>query len=170
METPSEIWLKLPNESEQAFNAWCAYRDMNPPRSMRKLALECNKSLTLLARWATRWRWQKRLEAFLRNREETRLLELEQTIKQTKERHIGIAQMMQGKAIERLREIDPKQLSPDSVVKFLDLAVTMERKSLDIEVPVKQVSTTHITELTVHEARELRSPLQDRSQRGLPGR
>ena len=78
--------------------------------------------------------------------------------------------MMQGKAIERLREIDPKQLSPDSVVKFLDLAVTMERKSLDIEVPVKQVSTTHITELTVHEARELRSPLQDRSQRGLPSR
>ena len=168
MELGPDLWLKLPNESEQAYNAWCAYRDMNPPRSLRNLAERLGKSRALLERWSSRWRWQKRLEAFIRNREETRLRELEATIKQTKERHIGIAQMMQAKALERLQEIDPKQLSPDSVVKFLYLAVTMERKSLDIETPVKQVNTTHITELTLSETRELRSPLQESMQRLAP--
>jgi hypothetical protein len=168
MEIGPELWLKLPNESEQAYIAWSLYRDMEPPRSIRKLAERCSKSVSLLLRWSARWRWQKRLEAYLRNREETRLRELEKTIKKMKERHIGIAQMLQGKALERLQEIDPKQLSPDAIVRFLDLAVTLERKSLDIETPVKQVNTTNITELTLSETRELRSPLQESVQRLAP--
>ena len=40
----------LPRESAKAFEAFCAYRDMGPGRSVAKVGLALGKSTTLMAR------------------------------------------------------------------------------------------------------------------------
>jgi hypothetical protein len=167
--TDREIWNRLPGESEEAFGAWVLYRDMEPPRSLRRVGEELGKSETLMERWSSRWRWVRRLEAYLQDREQRRLIELEKTIRQTKERHIGIAKMLQAKALERLQTIDTSHLSPNAVVRFLDLAVEIERKSLDLDNgPIKQVTETNTTAFSLSETRDLRSDLQERIQQLSP--
>jgi hypothetical protein len=122
-----------------------------------------------LARWSRRWRWQRRLEAYLQDREQRRLRELEQTIRQTRERHIGIAKMLQAKALERLQTVDVRLLSLGDVVRFLDLAVEVERKSLDLDtVSVTKVNQTTITEFSLSESRDLQSDLRERVQQLAP--
>src|SRR5215831_2111214 len=131
----TSLWERLPNETAQAYAAWRAYLEMEAPRSLRRLAQDLHRSVTLLNGWSSRWRWQRRLEAYLADQEERRLHELERDIRTATDRHIEIARLLQERALERLKSIDITRLSPESLAKFLALGVDVERKALGIDKP-----------------------------------
>lgn len=52
------------NESEEAFEAFAAYRDMGDKRSLAIVAQQLHKSKTLMGRWSSDHEWQKRCYAY----------------------------------------------------------------------------------------------------------
>jgi hypothetical protein len=166
-----EIWERLPRETEQAYRAFRAYLEMPSPRSMRTVAQQLNRSLTLLARWSTRWRWQRRLESYLADQEERRIRKYEADREEATERHINISKLLQNAAITRMQTLDVARISPETLAKFLALAVDMERKALGLDKLAdggKNVNRSTMTQLAPSETRELRSDIQERLEQLSP--
>lgn len=76
-----DLWERQPKETEQAYYAFCIYRDQTTPRGYAQVVSELAKSRTLITRWASRWYWRDRTRAWDRHQEE--IVRREQ-IKQTK--------------------------------------------------------------------------------------
>ena len=47
-------WERLENESSRAFEAFSAYRDLGPQRSLAKVAETLGKSKALMERWSAK--------------------------------------------------------------------------------------------------------------------
>jgi hypothetical protein len=58
------IYDRLPGETPKAFEAFCAYRDLGPTRSLQKAADGLDKSMKLLGRWSSQHNWQERVAAW----------------------------------------------------------------------------------------------------------
>lgn len=56
------IYDRLPTESAKAYDAFCAYRDQGPNRSIRTLAEQLNRSTTLIGRWSGQHNWIERVK------------------------------------------------------------------------------------------------------------
>ena len=57
-------WLRQPNESAQAYAAFCVYRDLGADRSFVAASQRCGKSVSILSRWSSRWNWVSRVQAY----------------------------------------------------------------------------------------------------------
>lgn len=120
-------WERQPRESAPAFAAFRAYRDMGEGRSLTRAAEEVGKSRDLLRRWSRRWSWVFRAEAW--DREEERLVR-QATVKarrEMSERHAKIAVAVQQKVVTRLAQIDPSELTPSDLIRWLEVSVKIER-------------------------------------------
>lgn len=60
----TEPWERQEGESGQAYEAFCAYRDMGANRTLRAVAAGLGKSVALISRWGTDHRWVSRTEAW----------------------------------------------------------------------------------------------------------
>lgn len=74
-----DLWDRQPGESDESWEAFTAYRDMadegDGRRSTRQAARQLGKSATLVGRWSTEHDWQRRVQAFDRDRDAQRLAE-----------------------------------------------------------------------------------------------
>lgn len=120
-------WEKQKGESRQAFEAFALYRDMGPSRSLRKVARQLSKSETLMKRWSSKWSWHKRAIAWDAELDEQVREAQEKARKEMSERHIKEAMLMQQKLVESLKNIDPSELTPNDIARWLDTAVKIER-------------------------------------------
>lgn len=59
-----EPWERQAGESGEAWEAWQIYRDMETPRSLRKVARSLNKSLTAISNHSVRWQWVTRAQVW----------------------------------------------------------------------------------------------------------
>jgi len=100
-------------------------------RSLKDLAELYSVSISTLKKRSARERW-----SFLRNQYRTRveLETLERAAKEdaeelleTRTRHIKISRALQAKAIARLRELNPNELSPEETRRYLEVGVRIER-------------------------------------------
>jgi hypothetical protein len=138
---------------------------------MRTVAQQLNRSLTLLARWSTRWRWQRRLESYLDDQEQRRIRKYEADREEATQRHINLSKLLQKAVITRMQTLDVARISPDTLAKFLALAVDMERKALGLDKLTdggKTLNRSTMTQLSPCETRELRSELQEKVQQLSP--
>jgi hypothetical protein len=114
--------------------------------------LEPHRNRTLLSGWSSRWRWQRRLEAYLQHQEEERLRQIERDIRECNQRHQGIAEVLRSKAIERLQQLDTSRLPIDSAIKMFALAIQTERQAYGLDKPpVALRSKTTVTETSLSE-------------------
>lgn len=60
----ADIWLRQELESDQAWEAFAAYRDMGLSRSVTEVSKKLNKSPQLLRRWSSVWQWAERVRAW----------------------------------------------------------------------------------------------------------
>jgi|Deesub1362B_J571_1020462.scaffolds.fasta_scaffold18071_2 ABC-type branched-subunit amino acid transport system ATPase component len=99
--------------------------------SLREISESCGVSLSTLKKRSAKERW-----SFLRNQYRTKLEQ--DVLEKTKERqaaelgevrlrHLRIAQALQSKAIERLRDLDHLELSPEEARRYLEAGVRIER-------------------------------------------
>lgn len=66
----TEPWERQKGESDQAWEAFKTYRDMDPPRSLARVAGVVGKSVPLMERWSRRWSWVERVRLHTNQLEE----------------------------------------------------------------------------------------------------
>lgn len=130
-ESMAEIWERQPGESSKAYAAFCVYRDLGPERSLEKALQNLSKKRAKwqLWQWSSKHNWVARCQAYDDYIERRKREEKEKAILEMAERHARLAVAFQQKVVERLRELDPYQLSPSDLVKWLDVATKLERLS-----------------------------------------
>lgn len=91
-----DAWDRQINELDGAWEAFVIYRDMaaenDGRRSLRRVGREVGKSGALIDRWSSEHEWQRRVQAFDRDRDATRLAEQAASIRRAARR--------QGRALE----------------------------------------------------------------------
>ncbi|MFE7276916.1 hypothetical protein [Streptomyces sp. NPDC057623] len=128
-------WERQEHESPAAFEAFAAYRGLGPARSVTKVARELGKSRTLVGRWSRRFAWVVRAAAFDRERDRLFIAEQAHARKEIARRHAKLAQAVQSKAVARLQTLDPRELSPSELLRYIQVAAEIERRAVG-EAPV----------------------------------
>ena len=125
----AEIWERLPNESSKAYQAFCIYRDLGVERSLEKVAQNRGKpgSKSWLNTWSTKYHWVERAQAYDDYLEQEKRKEQEKAILEMVERHTKEAMALQQKALERLKTLNPDELTPRDVLNYLLEAMKVER-------------------------------------------
>lgn len=127
----AEIWERQKNESSKAYAAFCIYRDLGVERSLEKVAQNRGKpgSKSWLNTWSTKYHWVERARAYDDYLEQEKRKEQEKAILEMVERHTKEAMALQQKALERLKSLDPNELSTRDVLNYLMEAMKLERLS-----------------------------------------
>jgi CRP-like cAMP-binding protein len=60
----TQPWDRQPRETEPAYEAFLAYRDLGSGRSLAKVGAGLGKSEALMERWSSRWGWVERARAY----------------------------------------------------------------------------------------------------------
>ncbi len=127
-------WERQPNETSESFHAFAIYRDLGHKRSMPQVAKAMDKNpcykggyTRTLQHMSRKWNWVERTRAWDdyqdRMVREAAVKELEDM----RRRHIQQAVALQTKALERLRSMDPHELTGTNVIQFIQEAVKIER-------------------------------------------
>jgi len=141
----AEIWERVPGESSKAYEAFCIYRDLGVDRSIEKTAKNRLKpgSYSWLRNWSSKYNWVERARAYDDYLEREKRKEQEKAILEMVERHTKEAMALQQKALERLKSLDPNELSTRDVLNYLMEAMKLERLSrgepTEIQAPLNVV-------------------------------
>jgi hypothetical protein len=120
-------------ESRKAYLAFETYRDMvEEPRSYRKVAAELHKSLALIGRWGRAWRWQTRLNAYLKHLQDVTARERVRAITEMNERHASVAKHCLEKISETLNSLNGDPVPLAVLAKLLTASVTVERLAMGL--------------------------------------
>lgn len=131
-------WERQPGEPARAYGAFCIYRDLPPhERSLRAVAERLGgkrsetgrRSTRPLERWSSRWRWVERAARWDEEQDRRAREAQIRAVKDMRERHAKEAMALQQKALERLRAMDPEELSPADVLRYFVEAAKLERLS-----------------------------------------
>ena len=128
----AEIWERQPDEGSKAYAAFCVYRDLGPERSLDKALSKANKKPTNRrhwSRWMEKYRWYERAQAYDDYIEKKKREGNEKAILEMAERHVKLAKAFLLIIAQALQQIDPAQLSPSDMAKWLDIATKLERLS-----------------------------------------
>jgi len=117
-----EVWDRQPRETTPAWQTFIHYRDMEP-RSLRKVAETLGKTLSVIAHWSQRWRWQERVIAWDNHLNSVYQAEREKGQKEMAENHIKLSKGIQAKVAQRLRTLRPEDMSAGDLARLLDVAV-----------------------------------------------
>lgn len=120
-------WERQKGESEKAFEAFAAYQDMGPERTISAVVKKLEKSRTLIDRWKERWDWQERVRAYDNELEKEARAKAVKGRKDMTERHIKIAMQVQKKALEALASLSVEDMSPKDVKEYIKMATDLER-------------------------------------------
>lgn len=144
-EAKDQPWLRWPDEPENDYARFQCYRDLPPPRRTLENACrvyrgdpyagdEVRENVRVPASWKgllVKWRWNDRCARFDIWKEKSQLeAERDGTLeawREMGERHAREAMALQQKALERLRSLNPQELSAAEVRQFLVQAATLER-------------------------------------------
>lgn len=132
-------WERQPGEPARAYAAFCLYRDMAPTeRSLRAVAdrlygsnpaSKRRRAPGQLHKWSVCWRWVERAKAWDDEQDRIAREEHLRAIREMRERHAREAVALQQKALERLKAMDPNDLSPKDVLWYIVEAAKLERIS-----------------------------------------
>ena len=130
MLTESQPWERTKGESRQSYAAFHAYLRLGERRSFNHLLNTLQRPMgyrRVIERWSVQWAWQARCAAYDDHiRREAELSQIEK-IKEMSARHIEKAMAAQSKAIRALNDLDPADLKPAEIIKWLVEGQRLER-------------------------------------------
>ena len=156
-----EPWDKQPNESSARYFAFCKYRDMGVVRSLAKVAKELapvrtTSKLRQLQKWSAADNWVNRVESW--DVEQDRLFrsEMQKAIKEAAKRQANEILFIQRKTLERLKDLNVNELSPEGAMKYLMDAIKLERQILGMpdKVVIESTGKPQIKARWLHKLRE----------------
>jgi hypothetical protein len=105
-------WERQPNESEAAWLAFVAYRDLEGGRSLKRAAAKLGKGTRALERFSSDWKWSQRCGAYDRWLDAQRrkeLAEKNQKVVERQREHLGKAAQALVEPVEAfLRKVQEK--------------------------------------------------------------
>ena len=142
---PEHPWERQPEETDSAWGAFAAYRDLGPnERSLAKTGLKIGKPRRNLEAWCSAWDWVARCAAYDSWLDrQGKLIELAE-VRDMRKRHVQMAMSLQGAAALALNKIiaaersqvkqadgtmapGPLTLKPNEVKELADLGTKLER-------------------------------------------
>jgi hypothetical protein len=138
-------WEQQPGESASAFAAFVIFRDLGPHRSLdaasrlyhRKPGQEPDRPPTGTRKrksgqvrlWYKSWNWRARAEAYDAEQDRRHRAARETALREMAERHAREAVALQEKALRRLQQMQPEELSAAQVLDYFIQAAKLERLS-----------------------------------------
>lgn len=127
----SNFWERQDGETKAQYDAFAAYRDLGPARSIVK-AIESTgkepaKNRRNWQRWSAQNLWVARVEAFDAHVDEEERRELIAARREMRKRHRALSKHMQSKAYETLQSLAPGDLAPSSLANVVKVASDLER-------------------------------------------
>jgi hypothetical protein len=133
---PYESWEQLNDESPGAFKAFCAFRDFEGERNIRKASesYEAEKKLTgscykQWRTWAVKYHWRKRVSDFDRYIESLKQTELRKTIEAQGKKHRETTGKMLDVVLKKLDMMNPEELTQGNVSEWVQTAIKAEREA-----------------------------------------
>ena len=124
-------WERQPGEGARPFATFVVYRDQLPgERSLRGLAKQVDKSLTLVGRWSAQWRWVERVGVWDAHQDRLRRAARARRQIAAEDRTLEAAAAIQVLVLRRLQALDPDDLSPTVALRMWDVARRHEREVL----------------------------------------
>lgn len=166
-----DAWERQPGESAQAYEAFCAYRDLGPGRSMTKAARALGRSgVGTLEKHSVRWTWVHRAELYDAENDRAFRHEMATARREMARRHARVATAALGKAVQRLQSLTPENLNARDVATWIEMAAKLERAALGepdrLEVSGPGGGPVEVSHLTDEERRarlaQLRSEIDSR--------
>lgn len=140
-------WERQKGESEKAYEAFAAYRDMGPERTVAAVVERLQKSRSLLDRWKERWDWKERVRAYDNELEKEARAKAVKDRKAMTKRHISIAMQLQKKALEALEDLSVEDMSPKDIKEYIKMATDLERLNRTLEEESQKVGEAGPTQL-----------------------
>lgn len=132
-----KIWERQADESYPAFEAFKTYLTLNE-RSYPKTAAEMSKSLSLIKRWAKRYRWRERADAWDAEVSRQALQRAADDFAKMIERQINIGRMFQSRGANAIQQMNLNELPP----KFLPALVEMTKVGVNLERSARELNRT----------------------------
>ncbi|MBQ8331120.1 MAG: hypothetical protein IJX94_01305 [Clostridia bacterium] len=120
-------WERQPKESVQAYEAFSLYLELGYKRTVRKVAQDLNKSLSLIGGWSSTWNWQQRSADYDAELKRQEFEEAKKAIKKMQERHIQTAMLLQKKALQALEKKDIESFTPQEILRFITEGAKLEK-------------------------------------------
>lgn len=122
-------WERQEGESVKAYEAFQVYLNLGETRSQRLVSEQLSKSRQLISRWSANYQWVERVAAYENDLQRQAHAEAVKKARQMADRHISIAMKMQQKALQALKEMDPREINPKNLVAFIREATKLEREN-----------------------------------------
>lgn len=122
-------WERQEGESVKAYEAFQRYLNLGETRSQRLVSEQLSKSRQLISRWSANYQWVERVAAYENDLQRQAHAEAVKKARQMADRHISIAMKMQQKALQALKEMDPRDIDPKNLVAFIREATKLEREN-----------------------------------------
>lgn len=120
-------WERQRGESEKAFEAFVIYRDLGQDRTVTAVGKRLAKSRNLIDRWKEKYNWSERVRLYDNELEKRAFNKAVKEKKEMSQRHIKIAMQMQKKALEALKALKEKDMSPRDIKDYIKMATDLER-------------------------------------------
>ncbi len=121
-------WERQPKESARAFAGFAAYRDApRDRRSLRMVAQESGKHVSMIARWSARHAWVERAATWDDEQDRAGRAAQIDAIREMQARHVRLAMDAQTRIAEALRDLPASALTPRDIPRWLDTAIRIER-------------------------------------------
>ena len=119
-------WERQQGESAQAYEAFDHYLKQGDNRSLSRLGQELGKSKTLLERWSSRWHWQERIRQYTNEVRRIEFAEDQKKLKSMRQRQMKIAEVMQQKGFNALRNLDEGTIYAKDIIRMISEGIRLE--------------------------------------------
>jgi hypothetical protein len=134
-------WERQPGEPSAQFGVFALFRDMGAERGIVRMRDQNGSKwkLTTLARWAEKYRWVERAEAWDREVDRRKRQALLAEIEAQARRQVVIGQTLQDRGLRFIEEqLDTPEkrkanLTPTSALRYIQEGVALERKGLGVD-------------------------------------
>lgn len=135
----AEAWERRLDEPPEAFHAFCIYRDTpsEKKRTLCVIAEESGAPRTDVEHWAKDWDWEARSSAYDNHLIKAEIEELKRDRIKSIRKRVALARAFQNKVITRLNALNPDELSPADLIKWIEVAGRIEKQILNESIEIK---------------------------------
>lgn len=124
------LYERQPEESDEEWRVWCAYRDHYPLKlpTWSQLAEETGVSVATVLKVSGRWSFKVRMQAWARAADDATSQQRIEAIKDMNKRQVDMAVKLQDKLAQAIDNLDPMLLRPGELVNLLKASTELERR------------------------------------------
>lgn len=134
------LWERQKNESTKAYEAFLIFRDLGAGRTFIAVSEKLRKSDGLIRRWAKKYFWQARADAWDKEISEQAVKKASEEYAKMLEMQINLGRMLQAKAAKAIQSMNFENVSIKSlpsVVNAINVGVEIERSARNLNLEKK---------------------------------